>query len=187
MSNKFGQNDPTNVTKDVIEIIREQPASLIFRLTTKNISQQKHSTTQEVVKALAKISKSTGFIKKHDNYSHNFLETSNLNVSLNENKKNNYSNASNLTTSSTNTITTKRTQVVISAISRAKVYDRSKESSKRHQKRSIKQNLKDQHQDHHEDQISPLIFDKEDDNIDFEIQTNEPDRMKLKRIKKSFK
>lgn len=165
----------------MIEIIREQPASLIFRLTTKNISQQKHSTTLEVVKAISKISKSTGFPKKHQ-----LLETSNFNVSLNENKKNNYFNVSNLKTSSTNMITTKRIQVVISAISRAKVYDRFKETSKRHQKRSIKQKLKDQ-QDQHKDQISPLIFDKEDDNIDFEIQTNEPDRMKLKMIKKSFK
>lgn len=192
-SSRNGLKDIGNATKDEVEIIREHPASLVFRLTTKNIPlDQQHLTTSEVVKSTSDTFRLTTKIVNlahKDFLDHFHVETSNFyNSSVNQNKKINpikMQTAQRLSTTAP-FLTTKDQVAVSLSILNLKASRKPQRTKANHLRSHLKKSVKRDGQDNQREQTNQNELEKEDDNIDFEIVANEPDRMRHK-IRKFFK
>lgn len=189
--------DIENATKDEVEIIREHPASLVFRLTTKNRPLDKqHLTTPEVVKSTSDTFRLTTKIVNlahNDFLDHIHVETSNFyNSSVNQNKKKNpikMQTTQRLSTTATTTtpfLTTKDQVAVSLSILNLKASRKPQRTKGNHLRSHLKKSVKRDGQGNDREQTNQNELEKEDDNIDFEILANEPDRMRHK-IRKFFK
>lgn len=150
INQKYGNN---NSETD----ITFQPASLIFRLTTQN---RPNSTLAEKSSVVDQ------------------MNSTNESILFNNSALNDFQNIEssvNLTTQTSMTSTESTTTPKTSAFKTKsyRKYKKVKTNKPNHQKKSIETTSQYKAQKNSDDE-------KEDDNIDFELMTNEPDRMKLR-------